>query len=66
MLEPEDYRRIAEACRSLAERSGGRSGQTGSDGSYLIALAERFNREEAKALRTFAGTKPQQRRSSSR
>jgi hypothetical protein len=33
MLEPEDYRRIAEACRNLAEKSGGRSSQTGSNES---------------------------------
>ena len=66
MLDPEDYRRIAEACRSLAERSAGRSGETANHSTYLTALAARFDREETKALRAFAGSKPRPRRPSSR
>jgi hypothetical protein len=57
MLEPEDYYRLAEICREMAGRAAYNLRGKGQP-SYLLGLAEIFERDAMKAASAFAGSKP--------
>jgi len=57
MLDADYFREKAKTCRRLAAGAAGKR-RPGRRGSYLLELAERFDREAAIAEARYGGDKP--------